>query len=306
MSLIDLRLEDDDPWEVGQKIFDILRDFVQSVTPPSASQAAASLAALYPDNRPLKDGEAKESAETFLLEMWEVVVKVAVQLEPGSTEQEKLALLLKTLRDTKPEQTLLIWNRPTVLWKELPLLGPTMTETFNSITPHFPPIPWKLISQAALDDNALYSNHHAWAGDRLRAHSFFTFAALLTRDGFDSSSFALYLLSSALEHPLVTHAVTVGKADPKTPRSDGPALQTVIAAAEFWIAHCNAVLYAHSKAGKAGPRAKGDLWAGQSGFSLARYELWKQRFGDISRDAEVAQGTRDMAARAADGMKEGS
>ena len=69
MSSFNLSLEDDDPWEASQKIFDVLRDFFQSNTSFSTSQAAGSLNALYPDNRPLKDGESKETAETFLLEM---------------------------------------------------------------------------------------------------------------------------------------------------------------------------------------------------------------------------------------------
>ena len=139
MSSLNISLEDDEPWEVSKKIFDILCDYLQPNTPLSAKPPAVSLAGLFPENRPVKDDETKESAETFLLEMWQVVLKVAVQLEPESVEQQKLVSLLQTLRQTKPARTLQIWNQPTVLWKDLPLLGPTMTETFNGITYPFPP-----------------------------------------------------------------------------------------------------------------------------------------------------------------------
>lgn len=131
MPSIKLSIEDDDPWAVSQDIFDLLCDFVQPSALVSATDVAGSLNALYPDNRVQGDGK-KESAESFLLEMWNIVLKVAVQLESGSAEQAKLALLIKTLRNIEPEQTLHIWGSPIVLWKELPLLGPAMTERFNS------------------------------------------------------------------------------------------------------------------------------------------------------------------------------
>ena len=131
MPSIKLSIEDDDPWVVSQDIFDVLSAFVQPSASLSATTAAHSLNALYPDNR-VQEGGKKESAESFLLEMWDIVLKVAVQLEPGSAEQDKLALLIKTLRGVEPEQTLHIWGSPTVLWKELPLLGPAMTERLNS------------------------------------------------------------------------------------------------------------------------------------------------------------------------------
>ena len=131
MPSIKLSIEDDDPWVVSQDIFDVLSAFVQPSASISATTAAGSLNALYPDNR-VQEGGKKESAESFLLEMWDIVLKVAVQLEPGSAEQDKLALLIKTLRDVELEQTLHIWGSPVVLWKELPLLGPAMTERLNS------------------------------------------------------------------------------------------------------------------------------------------------------------------------------
>ena len=130
MSSVELSIEDDDPWAISQDIFNILCDFTQSSTPPSVAAAARSLNALYPDNRP-QQGTTKEGAESFLLEMWDVVLKVAIQLPSGSVEQEKLATLLKTMRGLEPAHTLHIWGRPITLWNDLPLLGPAMTEKVN-------------------------------------------------------------------------------------------------------------------------------------------------------------------------------
>ena len=130
MSPVKLSIEDDDPWEVSLDIFNLLCDFIQSSSPSSPSTAASNLNALYPDNRVHGDGK-KESPASFLLEMWDVVIKVAIQLELDSPELRRLVLLIKTLRDVKPEQMLHVWDRPVILWKDLPLLRAAMTERLN-------------------------------------------------------------------------------------------------------------------------------------------------------------------------------
>ena len=123
-------IEDDDPWSVNKDVFDLICNFIQRSASLSITDVASRLNALYPDSR--VQGNKKESAESFLLEMWDVVINVAVQLEPCSAEQNKLALLMNTLRDIETEQTLHIWGSPIILWKDLPLLGPVMTERLNS------------------------------------------------------------------------------------------------------------------------------------------------------------------------------
>ena len=133
MSPVKLSIEDDDPWEVSRDIFNLLCDFIRPSTSLSSTTAASNLSALYPDNR-VQGDRKKESPESFLLEMWDVVIKVAVQLEPDSPELERLALLIKTIRDVKPERTLHVWDSPVILWKDLPLLRPAMTESLNSQT----------------------------------------------------------------------------------------------------------------------------------------------------------------------------
>ena len=131
MSSIKLSIEDDDPWIIAQSIFDILCEVIEQPASVSLEEPANRLNALYPDNRQQGDDE-KESPESFLLEMWDVVLKVILQLEPGSTEQERLVLLLNTLRGIKPEKMLDIWGSQVALWKSLPLLGSALTEHFHS------------------------------------------------------------------------------------------------------------------------------------------------------------------------------
>ena len=134
MSSTKLSIEDDDPWAISQTIFVILSDFIQNPSSTSPEIVASSISAQYPDNRLPQDCE-KESAASFLLEMWDVVLKVAIQLAPGSAEQNKLVSLIKALRNIEPQQTVQIWGSPIVLWKDLPLLGAAMTEKFNGRIP---------------------------------------------------------------------------------------------------------------------------------------------------------------------------
>ncbi|MCJ1396179.1 hypothetical protein MMC18_009068 [Xylographa bjoerkii] len=287
MSSIKLSIEDDDPWAISQNIFVILSDFVQNSSSTSAENVASSISAQYPDNRPPQDSE-KESASSFLLEMWDVVLKVAIQLAPGSAEQDKLVSFIKALRNIEPQQTMQIWGSPIVLWKDLPLLGAAMTEKLNTIP-----------------SNALFSDHDAWAKDRQRLQSFHAFAALLTKDGYDCSSHALGLLSSALEYPLDSERFTGTVSNPDANRHSGPALWSVISAGKFWILQCNSMIYKRSKDDNTGStNAKGPLWNGNKGFSLARYQLWKRRFSEISQNDKVDEHTRLAAADAQKEMKE--
>lgn len=42
----------------------------------------------------------------------------------------------------------------------------------------------------------------------------------------------------------------------------------------------------------------GNLWDGEKGFSIARWELWKKRFGELSGHLDATEETR-MSCRAA-------
>ena len=126
---------------------------------------------------------------------------------------------------------------------------------------------------------------------------------MMTREGVDCSWHALWILSSALEYPLASEQSTVEKLDAKYLRSSGPGLHFVIAAGEFWISQCISVIHENSKNEVAGTKVKGPLWDGKEGFSIARYQMWMRRFDEYSRNDNIQQATRDLAAKAALEMK---
>ena len=162
-----------------------------------------------------------------------------------------------------------------------------------------------LIQSIAIPSNSLFSDHDAWAKDRQRLQSFHTFAALLTKDGYDCSSHALGLLSSALEYPLDSEHFMGPVSQPDSNRHSGPALGSVISAGKFWILQCNGMIYKRSQEDSTGStNAKGPLWDGKTGFSLARYQLWKRRFSEISENDKVDEHTRLAAADAQKKMEE--
>ena len=135
MSALPLRLitnDGGDPWIVEQKMFDILNDFLQPSSVLSPTAAAKQLDRLFPLNRTDSDGERKEEPESFLWELWSVIIKVAQQIPWKSRAQDRLAELIKALRDLPSEIVVEIWSSKSRIWQDLPLLGPSLTETMRS------------------------------------------------------------------------------------------------------------------------------------------------------------------------------
>ncbi|KAF2466017.1 uncharacterized protein BDR25DRAFT_378291 [Lindgomyces ingoldianus] len=50
------------------------------------------------------------------------------------------------------------------------------------------------------------------------------------------------------------------------------------------------------------PAKGGDRWKGRSEFSKERWALWKQRFGDVSKNRDVSEETREIAKEAFESM----
>lgn len=125
-----LKLEDDDPWDVEQAIFDILVDVLEPNSTLSLHEAALKLDALFPTNRS-EQGKPKESPESFLWEFWGRVVKTAQQIAHDSPTQDQLVDLVLALKSLDNPQTLEIWGCKVQLWTDLPILGPEITETWN-------------------------------------------------------------------------------------------------------------------------------------------------------------------------------
>jgi len=101
----------------------------------------------------------------------------------------------------------------------------------------------------------------------------------------------LWSLRSALEYP-TEDASMVSK------------LTYLIPAAAIWISILGSQIYAsteeYAPSAQGGqPGLGGPLWKGKHGFCPERWNLWKQRFGEISHQTGIDGGTRGEALQAA-------
>ncbi|KAJ0114871.1 hypothetical protein J7T55_004613 [Diaporthe amygdali] len=96
--IIDTLHEDDDPWDIEWMMFNVLNDFLQPDTKLSVDEAARCLDAIVPDNRPNEPGQEKEPALNWMLEMSDLIWKVAKQMPCDHESQDKLVQLLGALR----------------------------------------------------------------------------------------------------------------------------------------------------------------------------------------------------------------
>ena len=70
----------EEPWVINQRIFDILNTFLQPNATLSPMTAAQEIDKLFPLNRPREKDKENEGPESFLWEMWGVVISVAEQI----------------------------------------------------------------------------------------------------------------------------------------------------------------------------------------------------------------------------------
>jgi hypothetical protein len=89
-------LEDDDPWIIEQKTFDILNDYLQPYSTISAVTAAIALDDLNPMKRK-ESGEEVEAIESFLLETWGTFIEIAKQIPRDHSSQERFIDLIEVL-----------------------------------------------------------------------------------------------------------------------------------------------------------------------------------------------------------------
>lgn len=138
-----------------------------------------------------------------------------------------------------------------------------------------------------INDNSDNEQH-----SRIRDINFQGFASRLTTEGvFDLSQLAVYRLRDVLEE------------DPDYYIEDyhevGPHLDACILPANVWISLAAPTILGFCKANGEGAgrndMAGGKHWKGRAGFSMERWEFWKQRLGEIAMNNEAAEETRGIA-----------
>ncbi|KAK4977511.1 hypothetical protein LTR66_003915 [Elasticomyces elasticus] len=266
MTALPLRLEsleDDDPWIIEQKTFDILNSYLQPCSTMSALAAAQGIDALTPAKRPDQgDGKEIEEAESYLWETWGTFIEIAKQIPCDHVSMDRLVELVNSL-SSLPPTIVTVWTANLRLWTDLPLLGPSMREAWLMPT---------------------YRNAQPTAEAAQQWISLSSFAArLLNHEMVSWTSFAVWQLREALEEP-----------------STGPKLQCDIAAAAEWIVHSGVLLYSSRSNDEVDPKDRsvmaGSIYKGKWSLCPERWEFWKLRFGEISN--EVGGDTKKTAVKA--------
>ncbi|KAB2580616.1 hypothetical protein DBV05_g859 [Lasiodiplodia theobromae] len=218
--VIDFPEDEDEPWVIEHRIFDVLSEYLQPTSQASPAEVALKFNELFQLNQ--RENE-KANPEGFLWQLWDIVFNVAEQVPYSHTSQDRLVELIAALRDAHFQPN---------PFAELKCMGPALTERFNQISTEPPTSddgegsnPWKNL-------NAL--------------------AARLTRAGFGvRSRDAVIAFSLALEnrpHPRS-----------RAYQERGRALNFHVPIAADWMQKCARELYLQMKSGESveGPPWKG-------------------------------------------------
>lgn len=95
---IDTLHDDDDPWPIEWIMLNVLNAYLQPDTELSVDAAAQCLDSILPGNRPDSPNEKKETNESFMVEISDLIWKIANQIPPDHESQDKLVNLLHTLK----------------------------------------------------------------------------------------------------------------------------------------------------------------------------------------------------------------
>jgi hypothetical protein len=128
-------------------------------------------------------------------------------------------------------------------------------------------------------------------GSRIRDINFQAFAARLTIEGvWDVSRLAVYRIRNVLEVDPDFYLPGYDKV--------GPHLDTGIPVANVWISLAGKLIFGLCKVNGEGAArndmAAGKYWKGSVGFSVERWEFWKQRLDEVAND-EASEETRGIA-----------
>ncbi|KAL5050571.1 hypothetical protein BDW71DRAFT_172743 [Aspergillus fruticulosus] len=256
----------------------ILQDlFANNISAPTAAKQLASSS--LSDDAPL---------EERLNRLWDLIITLACMYPEHQDKLVDVVVDLSELPSPDPAEAgeepgsrpLTIHNME--VWKDLPMLGWRFRDSWNiSVRPNSSPED----RQKAISNIINTSK----------------FAALLMATEepvFASYSWcALITLRSALETP----TEQMRPAEP---------LEAWIPAAAAWIETLGVEIYKWDEEFESGPKVGargkgGPLWDGKHGFCKERWELWRRRFGEVSRmEGELAEEVRKIAQDAETVMKE--
>ncbi|KAH7882960.1 hypothetical protein F5I97DRAFT_1978005 [Phlebopus sp. FC_14] len=285
MATLDLHIEcvgDSDPWDIEQHMFDVLSDYLQPSSTMSPITAAEQFNFCFPLNRTDgENGEGKESEDSFLWELWSLVLRVAQQVPHRHPSQDRLAQWVKALVDFPIETRANIGGVEQRFPQDLPLFHQSILEFGHTF------------STAEL---------HVNQQKRKRWQNFSAFIARLTRDRTQPEPLLFtWTLRDALEN----------EPDPRSKayQIQGPTLDAQIPATVEWILVAGPVLYQACSSADPNERVEYDAakggrnFRGPKGLSMERWHFWKERFLQIQVHGQVAEGTRLLAKQAVEVME---
>ena len=293
---LNLVLEGDEPWVINQRIFYILNTYLQPNARLSPVNAAQEIDKLFPLNRPREEDKENEDPAIFLFEMWDVVVSLAEQIPWNHPGQNRLVELIQALRDLPEPKTVELKNwDDQVVYSDLPLLGPVMTERNHGMRFIFSYILFCVWSFIGI---VIAFNLEYPSGDpealRIRKYNFVAFSARLTQSGVADRSlhFSIVDFQSALEVEPDYRS--------KVYHKQGPQMDLYVPFPVIWLLLCGDVIFSHCR--NPGPpstliqvKDRKRNWKGASGFSIERWNFWKKRFGEIKGHDQASKKTKELA-----------
>ncbi|KAJ5635717.1 uncharacterized protein N7484_009030 [Penicillium longicatenatum] len=255
------------PSNIEHAVFSLLATYLPETSSITPNQAAEQVNDLLLSHRP-GPKEERQSTASFLFEFWELMFCIAPQLDYQHEPMQRFIALVEALKNL-PETIVIqdggIYDGQPV-WRDGLYFGPTLHERWNRIPESTPP-------------EDLYA--FRWRNmNGLLAH--FTNHNLCTND-----FRALACITNALEE--------FRRKKPKTP------INHRVPAAAIWFVLCSSMIYlACQRQECADRKLSGELWKGepQQGYSIARWNFWRKRFGELECHSDATEETKE-ACRAA-------
>lgn len=270
--------QESETFDFEPKIFSTLNEYLQPSSEVPPAIAAQEITQLYPtDPASQQPGTYDTEAYDFLLRLWELFIAIAEQIPWQHSSQDKVIELVKAIRDLPNPTTITFDNgfsRRVKLWTDLPVLAAVLTDNVET-------------HGIIINDDSDEEKK-----SRLRDINFQGFAARLTAEGvWDLSRLGVYRLRAVLEEGPDYYIAGYDKV--------GPHIDACILPAEVWISLSAKVILRFCRANGDGADRNdlpgGEYWKGKEGFSVERWEFWKQRLDEIMVNKEVSEETRSVA-----------
>ncbi|KAF9470368.1 hypothetical protein BDN70DRAFT_821464 [Pholiota conissans] len=259
-----------------RKVFSILEAYLQPTSDISAATAAAQIDELFPT-----DSLTGPAAETALTHFWSLFIVFVEQIPDWENPaQKKLIALIQALCQLPNQRPLDLsgcdWNYGQLtLWKDLPTLDGVLVDNVESHA--------IIIADDSEDEKR----------SRVRNLNFQSFAAQLTAEGlFDVSRAAVYSFSGALEEDPDSESI-------ESANKVGTHLDAYILPINVWISLAAKRIWELCKVNGEGALRNdmpgGAHWTGKEGFSVERWQFWKQRLDEVAVTTEASDQTRAIA-----------